>query len=231
ARIVAVFASPSEAFADIAREPHFILAWCAQAAAALVFVTMVLRRVGAYALAHDQIMQSARNRTLPPEQLQAIIAVTTKAEPYILYLIPIFGLVTMLFMGWIFQGISNFLLGHETRFKSSLSMVSHAYLAQSLYWLLVALVVGLMADPSGFVLANPISTNMAFFLDKATAPAFLYQFSLHLDLFALWTVVLLALGLAKLGGKRGKFGAALAATGSLWLLYCLVAAGFTAAFS
>ncbi|HWG36918.1 MAG TPA: hypothetical protein VN690_04295 [Terriglobales bacterium] len=231
ARVVGVFASPGETFADIAREPHFILAWCVQLVCAFAFAAEVLHRVGAYQLAHEQLMQSARTRALPAAQLQPILAGAARFEGILLYAIPFLGLLVMLFLGWIFQGISNFLLGYEARYKASLSMVSHALLVQSLYWLVVTVVVAVMPDPTSFQITNPISTNVAFFLDKATAPAFLYAFSLHLDLFAVWTMLLLALGVAKLGGKKGKFGSALAATGTLWLLMCLITAGVTAAFA
>jgi len=231
ARVMGVFSSPGETFADIAREPHFILAWCVQLVCAFAFASEVLHRVGAYQLAREQLMQSARTRALPAAQLQPILATTAKFEGVLLYIIPFLGLLVMLFLGWIFQGISNFLLGYEARYKASLSMVSHAFLVESLYWLLVTLVIAIMPDPTSFQLTNPLSTNLAFFLDKATAPAFFYAFSLHLDLFSVWTLLLLAWGVAKLGGKKGKFGAALAATGSLWLLMCLITAGFAAAFS
>lgn len=231
ARIFGTFGSPGRTFADIAREPHFILCWCVQIVVGVGFAVMLLHKVGAYALARQAIMQSSRASALDPAALQTAIANSAKLFQFGVYISPAASIIVLLFLGWIFQGISNFLLGQEARYKQTMSMVSHAYLTQTLFALLAMLVLALMADPTTFQITNPMGTNLGFFLDKANTSAFLYAFGTHLDVFSLWTVVLLSLGLAKLGGRKGKFGSALGATASLWLLYCLVASGVTAAFA
>jgi len=231
ARIFGTFAAPGPTFAEIAREPHFILCWCVQAIVGVGFAMMMLGKLGAYELARQALMQSPRASAMDPATLQTAIHNSAKVFQYTMYFSPVILIVFLLFLAWIFQGISNFLLGQEARYKQAVSMVSHAYLPQSLLALLAMLVLALMADPTRFQFANPLGSNLGFFLDKSNTSAFLYAFGTHLDVFSLWTVVLLSLGLAKLGGRKGKFGSAFGATASLWLLYCLVTAGVTAAFS
>jgi len=231
ARIVGTFAAPGHTFADIVREPHFILCWCVQVVVGVGFAAMMLHKVGAYELARQTLMQSSRTRALDPAALQTAINHSAKIFQYTMYFSPVASIIVLLLLGWIFQGISNFLLGQEAGYKQTMSVVSHAFLTQTLFGILAMVVLALMADPTRFQLANPLGTNLGFFLDKSTTSAFVYAFGTHLDIISLWTVVLLSLGLAKLGGRKGKFGSALGATASLWLLYCLVLAGVTAAVS
>jgi hypothetical protein len=49
------------------------------------------------------------------------------------------------------------------------------------------------ADPEGFNPRNPVATNLGFFLGRAEHPV-LYSLASSIDLFAIWTVILLAIG-------------------------------------
>lgn len=231
ARILGVFASPGQTFAELAADPHFILCWCIQIVVGLLFAYELMHRVGAYALARQQIMLGSRAQSLSPEQLDKAVSVSATFFKFGMWASPVIAIVFMLVMAAIMMGIANFVLGYETRYKQQVSMVSHAYLVQSLVGLLTVGVLAMMASPYSFQLNNPIGSNIGFFLDKSGTGAFLYQFATHLDIFSIWIVMLLALGLSKLGGRKGKFGSTLAVVGSLWLLYVLVISGVTAAFA
>ncbi|MGH7990077.1 MAG: hypothetical protein ACREDS_07830, partial [Limisphaerales bacterium] len=81
-------------------------------------------------------------------------------------------------------------------------------------------------------LKDPLTgSNLAVLFDKNSTGAFLYNLSLHIDIFSIWTAVLLGIGLAKMGGKKGKVGSAVGVVLALWVLYILCAAGLTAAFA
>lgn len=231
ARIVGTFASPGATFADIAREPHFILCLCVEVVAGLLYSWEILHRVGAYTLTQQAMGMSPMFRNLDPAVQQRQLAMAARVTPYTTYLQPIFGIIVYLILAAIFLGIANFVLGYEARYKQTLAMVSHAFLAMTLFFLLAALVVALMGDPSSFQMVNPIGTNVGFYLDKASTAPFLYALAGRLDIFALWTTVLLSLGLAKIGGKKGKFGSAFGTVVALWLLMILTVAGVTAAFA
>jgi len=234
ARIIGVFAAPGRTFAALARDPQFLLAWCVQIAVGVVYFQMVLRRVGAENLTRQSLLQSARGRAMDPAVMQQTVHTGAKVYAIFGYLGPLFAILAMLFLGWIFQGIANFLLGQEAKYKQALAMVSHAYLVQTLFALLSMLVLVMMADPTAFNLVNPMGTNLGFYLDKANTSAFVYAFATHLDIFTLWTILLLSLGLAKIGakpGQPGKFASAFTAVGGLWLLYAICSSGLTAAFA
>lgn len=229
ARIGGVFLAPVRTFADIARDPHFILAWCVQVVVSLGLDYAMVNKIGIFALARQALAQNSRLQSLSPAVQAQALSRTAGIMRVTFYVQPLGVILLLLLLGWIFQGVANFLLGQESRYKQTLAMVSHAYLVQTLFGLL--LLIPLFTNPGNFNLTNPLGTNPAFYLDKAATPAFLYALCTHLDIFSIWVVVLLAMGLAQLSGRKGKFGSALAATGGLWLLYILVTSGVTAAFA
>ncbi|MGH9481800.1 MAG: YIP1 family protein [Terriglobales bacterium] len=231
ARLVSVFTSPGRTFADIARAPHFVLCIAVQVVVGMSYWGLILHRIGSYNLARQALLQTARGRAMDPAALQSAASLTGKLYSYSLYATPVFGILFALFMGVIFLGVSNLLLGQEARYKQALSMTCHALLTTTLYALVAMLLLVLMPDPTNFQFTNPIGTNPAFFMDKASSSAFVYAFATRLDLFTIWGVILLAIGLAKLGGKKGKVSSAFWATFTLWMLYCLVTSGIAAAFA
>lgn len=231
ARLLGVFTSPDRTFADIAREPHFVLCLAVQAVVGAAYWIYMVQRVGAYNLARQALLQSARGRAMDPTAQQQAATISAKVYQFIGYTTPVLVIISALVMGAIILGVSVFLLGHESKYKQALSVTCHALLTQTLFALLAMLLLTLMADPTTFQFTNPIGTNPAFFMDKASSSPFIYAFATHLDLFSLWGVVLLAIGLAKMGGKKGKFAGAFWAIFGLWIFFCLAASGLTAAFA
>lgn len=229
ARIFGVFVSPGRTFEDVAREPHFILCWCIQLAVGEGVALMMVQRVGIYAMARQAMSQSAAFTNASPELQQQMVARTASVMHYTTLFQPFLIVFFLLLFGWIFQGVANFLLGYEARYKQAMSMVSHAYLAQTLLALITMLVLWL--NPGSYNLLNPLGTNVGFFLDKASTSPFLYALATHLDIFSLWIVILLGVGVAALGGRKGKFLPAFWSVFGLWLFYVLASSGLTAAFS
>ncbi|HET9784428.1 MAG TPA: hypothetical protein VFP94_05635, partial [Terriglobales bacterium] len=117
ARIIGVFASPGTTFAELAADPHFILCWCIQIVAGLLFAYELMHRVGAYALARQQLMLGSRAQSLSPEQLDKAISTAATVFKVSMWASPVLAIVFMLVMAAIMMGIANFVLGYETRFK------------------------------------------------------------------------------------------------------------------
>jgi hypothetical protein len=78
------------------------------------------------------------------------------------------------------------------------------------------------ADPAGFNLTNPIATNPAYFMNP-NAGRFLYGMMSAVDLFAFWTIFLLALGISRNSRIKTR-------TAFLWIviLYFVYKAGAAA---
>jgi hypothetical protein len=229
-RLLGVFVSPASTFADIAAEPHFILAISVGILAGFGFALTLLQRVGAVAVARESLLANARTRALSPDQFNQAVATSAKVFQFSFYLTPVINIAFLLLLALIFLGIANFLLGYEATFKQALGVTAHAYLVQSVYAVLMIVFIFLMPNPQAFNIANPLGSNLGYFLNQSTTSPFLYAMATHLDVFTLWTIVLLALGLSKLS-RKGRFAGAFWAVFSLWLFYALVVSGLAAAFA
>lgn len=226
ARLLTIFYSPGPTFEDIARAPHFVLCWIVQVIVGSGNAAYMLHRIGALAMARQAMMQGAAARTLDPATFEQRAQLTARVMHYSLYASPLSVPLVMLIFALIFLGVVNFLFGKEARFKQIVAVVSHAMLPLTLFALL-SMAVLRFSDPANFLFTNAVGSNAAFYLDPATTSPALYALLAHLDLFAFWCVVLLALGMTKLG--RGlRFASMFGVTASLWLLFVLGAAGVAA---
>jgi hypothetical protein len=77
----------------------------------------------------------------------------------------------------------------------------------------VAVFIGLLFDPPTLAAA---SVGPAHFLDPATAPAWVVQLLLRLDLFMIWSTILIAIGLQVVG--RVRKGPSYLVAALVWLL-------------
>lgn len=228
ARIFGVFYAPKATFEDIAREPHFILAWVVMIVCSFLFGYAMVHRVGPAELARQMAMSAPNAQTMPQDQLNKVMAIDAKIAPVIfLALPPVMVVIFSLILAAIFLAVENFLLGQAVRYKGVLGVVSHAYLPSALMGLAVVLILYLRADPTGVNFMAPIGSNALFYVDPSTTSPVMVKLLGQIDLFGFWIMALLALGLAKLGAKL-KFSTTLATVVGLWVLWVLFNVGLAA---
>jgi hypothetical protein len=95
---------------------------------------------------------------------------------------------------------------------------------------ILAIVVMFLKSPDDFNLANPLVFNPAAFMDQATASKFLYSLGTSLDLFFIWTLVLIAFGLKGAAGKALSMGGALMAVVLPWAVWAVGKASLAGVF-
>jgi hypothetical protein len=115
------------------------------------------------------------------------------------------------------------------RFKQVFGIVTHGALPQVIKMIL-ATVVLFLKNPNDFDLTNPLAFNAAAFMDPQTSSKFLRTFAIAFDAFALWGVILVAIGLKAAAGRRLSFGGALFAALGPTLLFVLLGASVAAMF-
>ncbi len=229
-RLFSVFTSPGATFAELARDPHFILAWCVQIVAAEIFGFLMIQRVGVYAMARQAMMQNPATQAMSPAAQQHSLAIAAVGLRVSFYAAPVWSIVVLLILGGIFLGLANLLLGYEASYKQALAMVSYAFLVMTLYTVIAIIVIALSATPSSLQIKNLVGTNIGYFFDPSTTSKFLYALGSHIGIFGIWTMILLGIGLGKLGGKKGRTGSGLSVVVVLWLLYILASSGLASLF-
>jgi len=114
------------------------------------------------------------------------------------------------------------------RFSSALGITAHAYFPWILYSLLFILILYLKA-PGTVDLDNPIATNVGAFLPEST-PKAIMSLAKSIDLFSLWTLLLISVGFTAVNPKKLK-GKALSIAVTVWAVYVAIKMGGAWIFS
>ena len=116
----------------------------------------------------------------------------------------------------------------DVTFKALFALVIYAGLP-GLFKSLLAM-LSLLAGVSGdsFTFQNPVATNPGYFIDPTTNPV-LYAFASSFDIFSLWTIVLVAIGITCVA--KVKSGTAYAVAFGWFAVGILFGTGLAALFS
>jgi hypothetical protein len=223
ARITGVFFEPKKAFADIAARPRWIPPLVVILLVSMVLMVVYTQRGGWRVMMEQQMAASSRTSQMTPEQREQGIEMGVKYASLAVYITPILIPVTFLIIAGVLMGIAALLLSAPVRFSQVFSIVCYANVAGAIKGVLV-LVVLLMKNITDFDLNNPLMFNPGYFMDPKESNKFLYSLATSFDLFSLWVMFLIAVGLKAAAGKRLSFGGAFFAVFLPWAVYVLGAA-------
>ena len=234
-RIIDVFIAPGKTFEDLKRKPSWWVPWLLGAIVTLAFGMAVTQKVDLVGYTRHQIEQSRFRQQqfeqLTAEQQEQQLRAGATATKFVFYALPVFTLVGGLVYGAVLMAVFNFGFAAEIPFQRALAIVFYALLPRALYYALVSVSLWVSSDPNSIdITGNAMPTNLGFFMDPQ-GNKFLYSLISNLDLFALWSVVLLGLGFA-VASTKGKLKPATGITTMLliYLLVILMGAGFKAMF-
>jgi hypothetical protein len=188
------------------------------------------QHVGWERMVRHQVETSSRSAQQPPEQREAGIQMGVKIAPVMTYAIILVGIpLGTLIWAAILLGIVKGMMSAQVRLKQVFAIVWYASLP-GVIMALLAIAVMFMKAPDDFNLQNPLVFNPGAFMDPLTSSKFLYSVASSLDLFRLWTLVLIAIGLKAAGGKQLSMGGAVTAVFLPWAIWTLGAAALAGAF-
>jgi hypothetical protein len=196
-RIVGVFFSPRATFADIAARPRVLGAL----GVGMIIVVVSLfaffsTEIGQQAWIDSQIRGSESfGRSMNDQQ----IAGMERIAPYMRYIVAVLYLVfvpiVVLVTSGILLGIFNALMGGDATFKQVLSVVSHAGLITALQT-----AFSMPLDYVRETMSSP--TTLGVFVPFLDEKSFLSLLLGTIDLFHIWWLVTLSIGLAVLYRRR-----------------------------
>lgn len=231
--------SPGETFQDVNRKPTII---------APILLGIVLALVGGAFFGWkvkpdwDRIFRaqiqkrSERSGQSPtPEQIEQQVEFSKKLIP----IFPLFGAVGTLIAYLVIAGVlalGMMLIQAKTTFKKILSVVSWSYTATALVQSLVFIGTVLVQDQETLNSIDPtqgvniVPSNAAAFLPAGTSGAVM-ALANSLDIFSIWYLIVLAIGLAAVAGSRKitpkKTGGMIF---GFWIVFVLVKVGWRAMF-
>ena len=228
-RLLGVFFEPGKTFADIAERPRWLVPLLIGILSAVLLIYLFNRHVG-WESSLERAMDNNRFvQQLTPEQRQIAFDRQLRLMPVFSYLGAILGFpITLLLAAGLATGIIRGLLGTPIRFVQAFAAMAYAFLPRVIYAGL-SISVMFLQNPDEFDLQNAFASNPGAFMDPQKSSRFLYTVASQLDVFSIWVILLVAVGLRAAGGKRLAFGGALFAVVLPWAVYVLVRGGLAAA--
>jgi hypothetical protein len=230
-RLTGVFFEPTKTFADIAARPKWIVPLLLVIIGSLAFVTVVSNRIGWERVVRQQIEQRmAQMSQQQREAAEQTIGLQVKIASIAAYASPlVFVPVGFLVAAGVLLGIANGLMSAGIRFKQMYAILCYSALP-SLISTALAIVVVFIKNPDEFNIQNPIGFNPGAYLDPQTTSKFVHSLATSLDVFAIWIILLIAVGLKAAAGKRLSFAGALTAIALPWGVLVLGKAALSGVF-
>jgi hypothetical protein len=233
ARIINTFIAPSKTFTDLRNASGW--AWLAPflllAVVWVGFVYTVDQKITLRKVTEDQIQMvpkaAEQFEKLPADQREQQIEVRTKGTRYFDYAKAVLRFAWFALIAGVLLASFRFGAGVDISFKNSLNVVIFASLPMVIQLLLgiASLLAGI--SPDGYTPDNPVASNPAYFMNPADS-LLRYSLAVPFDVFAIWTLILAAIGFACV--SKVKKGTAFAIVFGWYILLALVGVGFVAAF-
>jgi hypothetical protein len=228
-RFIGVYISPGETFADIARQPDFIAPLIVSIVLIVAGSEIFLAKIGLEPVIRYALEHSSRAASMSPEQLEQAVTTTVKIQTiavhivgfiYAPFLCLIDALLGLLFVKSIFGG--------ELRFKTAFAVPSYAFLIGIIPSLMGMLLV-FFGDPEHIIAnpQNPVPSTLGFFLNPADVAKPVMSLATSLDIFTIWYLVLLGIGVSQASGKKVSSMAAFFCFFGPWMVWVLIKMGLS----
>jgi Yip1-like protein len=205
-RLMNALVAPRKTFEDVKRNASWWAPWLLGAIVGLIFAVLAMQKIdmGHFVQQQNDRSPSTQRRLerLTPEQRAAGIEIQKTITKGIFYALPVISLIRGLVVAAVLLFIFNFVLGAEVPFARAMAVVFYAYLPfVVIYSILLIISLLVSGDPNAIDLANPMPTNPGFFMDPL-GNQFIFTFASALDIFNIWTIVLLGLGFSTASSNR-----------------------------
>jgi hypothetical protein len=222
-RVVDTFVAPTKTFTDILRDASWWLPYLLSAALGLAFAYVILNKVGLPTLVdgvvhHSKTLEDTLANATPADAAKIRSRIETQFK--FSYAFPVIGIVFGLICAGVLLATANFVFGGRAKYKQMLAVWFYGTLPQFVFNLLV--IVSIYAGLSGdsFDLQNAIGTNIGYYLSGSELPHWLVALLSAIDVFAIWSALLLTLGVSIVAGIK-RSSAAIVVFG-WWFVYILL---------
>jgi Yip1-like protein len=228
-RLAGIFWEPKPVFEDLSGRPRWWVPLILLTVLALTYIGTFSRVVGWDTFIRHQYETNPRLQELSSDQRAQAMEMQMKIGSRFAYVGGALGMtVTCLAIAGILLGMFNLLGGASLKYKQAFSITCYSFLPTALSTIL-SLIVMLFKNPEEFDLQNPLVLNVGAFLDPSTTPKGLHSLASSLDLFSIWVILLLALGMS-VAARRVSYAKSLIFVLVPWALYVAVKSGWAAMF-
>ncbi|HEX4155722.1 MAG TPA: YIP1 family protein [Acidobacteriaceae bacterium] len=222
-RVVDAYIAPTKTFSDIRRNASWWLPFVLVSIVGLAFAYVVMHKVGLSTLVDSIIHNSASlsdhvSNATPADA--AKIRDSIGAQLRYIYAAPVIVMLAGLIVAGLFLATANFGFGGRATYGQMLAVWFYGSLPLMIMSLLtiVTLYAGMQSD--NFNINNTVGTNIGYFLQGGDTPHWLVTMLSSVDVFAIWSAILLTIGVSIVAGIK-RSSAAIVVFG-WWILYVLL---------
>lgn len=216
--LVNIFIEPGKTFEDLRRKPRFIIAALIMIILASAYSFALKQKVGEENIRREMsqmLDKNAQFATLTPEQKKQSVEMQLTIQKYSGFALPII-LIIIFLIGGLLYWLGVKAMGGAAGFLQALSVFIYSSFPPSVVSAFANFIILLLKSPDdiNFISAQRglIKANPSIFFDGNDMPVLATLLS-TLDLFAIWGLVLAAIGLYKVG-KISK--------GSAWAIVLII---------
>jgi hypothetical protein len=200
-RMIGVIFSPKATFEDIAKKPSWLLPVLLSTILGIISTVALNQRMNWRDYVLQQIDKNPRAAQRSAEQKEQQAETSAKFTVYIIYGVGVVGSVMFaLIVGAFMMLAYNVLAGAGATFAQSFGIAAHT-LVTGIVSTPVFLLVLFLKPPGMLDPENPVATNLAAFLPDDSAK-WLVALCKSLDIFTIWTLILIAIGFAAVNPKK-----------------------------
>jgi len=228
-RITGVLIDPKKAFADIAARPSWIVPMLLMAVVGLAFTYIFTTKIGWDHYFRQIAETQTKMQQLDPQARENAIQMQSKFAPIGGYVFSVLGPALMaLIVGGVIVLMCK-LGGAALKFKQTFAITAWAMLPRVIAGIL-SIVVMFIKNPEDFNLQNPLAFNFGAFMEPPpNSGKFIYSLATSIDLFTIWTILLIAVAIS-VSARKVPFSKAVILVAAPWIIWVLVASGFAGMF-
>jgi hypothetical protein len=228
-RLIDTFVAPSKTFTDILRSTSWWLPLIVLFLGSLLFSYSIDKKVGFDAVAQQQLekmpAQEAQVDAMAPADKARVIHQRAAGTKFTTYGFVVVILIIVAIHALLLWASFNFGLGAKTTFPQVFAVIMYAGLPKIFISLIGSILLFAGVGIDGFDVQNPAGTNIGYFL---SGPA-LRAAGGFFDIFGLWSLALLIIGMAIIS-RKSTMQSAMIVIG-WWVFGLLISVGMVAAFS
>jgi len=218
-KILNIFFEPRKVFESLKTKPTWLVPFII-----LVLISVVSMYLTYPFIMADTIEKIRTNEKIPDEQKEMIVSrmeENTQPPWWQVALAPVGVLIYFLIVSGILFFVGNVLLGGDSSFRKVFSVY--------IYSSLVAIPAAIIKIPLAVAKKTAeVQTSLALFLSPDIKEAFIYRFFAHFDIFNIWMIILVSLGLAVMYNFTVK--KSFTTVFALWLLWAIVSSSLAGLF-
>ncbi len=221
-RIAGVLFAPADTFRDIARRPDILMPLIILVIIGFVTSAMIIPRMDFEAVVREQMASS--NRNMSESDMENAVKMGSAFGKVMAWLGPFLSIAIWAIIAGVLL-LAHRLFGGEGNFKQAFSTVLYSWIPLTINGIVMGIVAVARGEIDPSTMPTLVKSNPAFLVDMKDNPI-LFAVLSSLDIFTIWTLILLIIGFATLSRlSRAKSAVIII---SLWLLTVVVKVGFAA---